>query len=373
MNARREAEPEQPPAPGRHGRPAAGERRRPAVVEEGGRGDQEELRRVPRPARQRRRAHLGSVGPAQRRRLGRGRRAELRGGRRLARGRRRGRRAPAAARSSRPAQSGFGAFAGLYPLDERRLLAASMDSIGTKPIVARERGLLRNCGIDMAAHCVNDVLTCGAEPLFLLDYVAAEPARPRAGRRAGRGRGRGLPRGRLRADRRRDRGAARRLPRGRARLRRHLRRHRRPRPVIDGSRVRARRRRRRPRLRGRARERLLARPPGARARGLPSATTCSRRPGSTSTTCARSGATPTSARSRTSRAAGSRATSPACCPGRHAGEIDWDAWERPPVFDWLARHVDEDELRRVFNLGIGYCAVVPGGPRARLVIGGRVE
>src|SRR3989454_1456892 len=68
---------------------------------------------------------------------------------------------------------GFGAFAGLYPLDERRLLAASLDSIGTKPIVARARGLLRNCGADMAAHCINDVLTCGADPLFLLDYVAA--------------------------------------------------------------------------------------------------------------------------------------------------------------------------------------------------------
>jgi phosphoribosylformylglycinamidine cyclo-ligase len=39
-------------------------------------------------------------------------------------------------------------------------------------------------------------------------------------------------------------------------------------------------------------------------------------------------------------------------------EIDWDAWERPPVFAWLARHVAEDELRRVFNLGIGYLAVV---------------
>ena len=52
-------------------------------------------------------------------------------------------------------------------------------------------------------------------------------------------------------------------------------------------------------------------------------------------------------------------------------EIDWDAWERPPVFDWLARHVEEDELRRVFNLGIGFCAVVaePGG---ELVIG-RIE
>ena len=49
-------------------------------------------------------------------------------------------------------------------------------------------------------------------------------------------------------------------------------------------------------------------------------------------------------------------------------EIDWDAWERPPVFEWLARHVAEDELRRVFNLGIGYVAVVRD-PGDDLVIG----
>jgi phosphoribosylformylglycinamidine cyclo-ligase len=53
--------------------------------------------------------------------------------------------------------------------------------------------------------------------------------------------------------------------------------------------------------------------------------------------------------------------------GLHA-EIDWDAWERPPVFGWLARHVAEDELRRVFNLGIGYLAVVPD-PGDDLLIG----
>jgi phosphoribosylformylglycinamidine cyclo-ligase len=41
-------------------------------------------------------------------------------------------------------------------------------------------------------------------------------------------------------------------------------------------------------------------------------------------------------------------------------EIDWDAWERPPVYAWLdAQGVDEEEQRRVFNLGIGMCAVVP--------------
>src|SRR5580765_3910348 len=68
---------------------------------------------------------------------------------------------------------GFGHFAGLHPLGDGRLLAASTDSIGTKPIVAKPRGALRNCGMDMAAHCINDVATCGADPLILLDYVAA--------------------------------------------------------------------------------------------------------------------------------------------------------------------------------------------------------
>src|SRR5204863_4105970 len=48
-------------------------------------------------------------------------------------------------------------------------------------------------------------------------------------------------------------------------------------------------------------------------------------------------------------------------PQALTAEIDWESWARPPVFEWLARHVDEDELRRVFNLGIGYCAVVPPG------------
>jgi phosphoribosylformylglycinamidine cyclo-ligase len=53
-------------------------------------------------------------------------------------------------------------------------------------------------------------------------------------------------------------------------------------------------------------------------------------------------------------------------------EIAWDAWERPPVFDWLAPHVAEEELRRVFNLGIGYCAIVAEPMNDELVIG-RIE
>ena len=55
-------------------------------------------------------------------------------------------------------------------------------------------------------------------------------------------------------------------------------------------------------------------------------------------------------------------------PAGLRAEIEWDSWTRPPVFEWLARHIEEQELRRVFNLGIGYCAVVPD-PGDGLVIG----
>src|SRR5438270_13774173 len=68
---------------------------------------------------------------------------------------------------------GFGGFAGLYPLDERRLLVASTDGVGSKLVLSRRAGRLRDAGRDLAAHCIDDVLTTGAEPLFFLDYVAA--------------------------------------------------------------------------------------------------------------------------------------------------------------------------------------------------------
>ena len=69
---------------------------------------------------------------------------------------------------------GLGGFAGLYALDGERLLAASTDGVGTKLVLARQAGRLRDAGRDLAAHCMNDVLTTGADPLFFLDYVAAE-------------------------------------------------------------------------------------------------------------------------------------------------------------------------------------------------------
>jgi phosphoribosylformylglycinamidine cyclo-ligase len=72
-----------------------------------------------------------------------------------------------------PVAGALGAFAGLFAIDERRLLAASTDSVGSKLVLGRRADRLRWCGADLAAHCINDVLTTGADPLFFLDYVAA--------------------------------------------------------------------------------------------------------------------------------------------------------------------------------------------------------
>ena len=70
-------------------------------------------------------------------------------------------------------QGKLGGFSGLYALADGSLLAASTDGVGTKLVLARQAGRLRSAGEDLAAHCINDVSTTGADPLFLLDYVAA--------------------------------------------------------------------------------------------------------------------------------------------------------------------------------------------------------
>jgi phosphoribosylformylglycinamidine cyclo-ligase len=70
-------------------------------------------------------------------------------------------------------EGALGGFAGLFALDEERLLAATADGVGTKLILSRRAGRLFDAGVDLAAHCANDLLTVGAEPLFFLDYAAA--------------------------------------------------------------------------------------------------------------------------------------------------------------------------------------------------------
>ncbi|GHE08558.1 phosphoribosylformylglycinamidine cyclo-ligase [Klenkia taihuensis] len=71
---------------------------------------------------------------------------------------------------------GLGGFAGLFALDvakyRRPLLASSTDGVGTKIALARQLDRHGTVGIDLVAMCVDDLVACGAEPLFLQDYVA---------------------------------------------------------------------------------------------------------------------------------------------------------------------------------------------------------
>ena len=244
-----------------------------------------------------------------------------------------------------------------------------MDSVGSKLMLARRAGRLRWAGMDLAAHCINDVLCTGAEPLFLLDYVAANrideaqvaelvEGAVEVCRTAGcvliGGETAELP-GIYQESELDFAGTCVGL------VQRDL--------LIDGSRceagdtvigfassglhtngfslvrtlvgdgdfdadlllaphtlyleeVRG--------LRARADVRALAHVTGGGIMG------------------------------NLSRVV----------PDGLEARIDWDAWERPRVFEWLAdQGVEEDELRRVFNLGIGMCAVVSEAPADAIVIG----
>ena len=77
---------------------------------------------------------------------------------------------------------GPGGFAGLYALAGHRdpVLASTIDGVGTKVMVAREVGRYDTLGVDIVNHCANDVLATGARPLFFLDYVASGRLDPEA-------------------------------------------------------------------------------------------------------------------------------------------------------------------------------------------------
>jgi phosphoribosylformylglycinamidine cyclo-ligase len=70
----------------------------------------------------------------------------------------------------------IGGFGALYQLDRKRwrdpILVASADGVGTKLKIAFATGIHSTVGADILNHCINDILTQGAEPLFFLDYIA---------------------------------------------------------------------------------------------------------------------------------------------------------------------------------------------------------
>ncbi len=76
--------------------------------------------------------------------------------------------------------SGIGQFAGLFKLSGYRqpVLVSSADGVGTKLRIAAILGKYDTVGIDLVNHCVNDILTCGAQPLFFLDYIAMGKLNP---------------------------------------------------------------------------------------------------------------------------------------------------------------------------------------------------
>ena len=81
------------------------------------------------------------------------------------------------ARASRPeVVGGLGGFAGLFRLDTSRykdpLLASSTDGVGTKLAIAQALDKHDTVGIDLVGMVVDDLVVCGAEPLFMQDYIA---------------------------------------------------------------------------------------------------------------------------------------------------------------------------------------------------------
>jgi phosphoribosylformylglycinamidine cyclo-ligase len=262
----------------------------------------------------------------------------------------------------------FGGFAGLHPLDERRLLAASTDGVGTKLILARARDALRACGADLAAHCINDVITTGATPLLLLDYVAAAEIRldevaelVEGAAEVCRAAGVALVGGEtaelpgVYRDGELDFAGTCVGVVDRAEL-------------VDGSTVEA----------GDAVIGFAS--AGVHANGFtlvrrvlededyagPDLLAPTRLYLDEVRALCRGGRAKAFAHVTGGGIAGNLAR---VLPTRREAELDWDAWPRPPVFAWLARHVDEDELRRVFNLGIGWCAIVAEPAPGELVIG----
>ena len=78
---------------------------------------------------------------------------------------------------------GIGGFAGLFQLGNKYknpVLVGCTDGVGTKVALSQANNKTSTIGQDLVAMCVNDMVTCGAEPLFFLDYFAASKLEPKS-------------------------------------------------------------------------------------------------------------------------------------------------------------------------------------------------
>ncbi|MGC8920041.1 phosphoribosylformylglycinamidine cyclo-ligase [Streptomyces sp. PG2] len=78
---------------------------------------------------------------------------------------------------------GLGGFAGLFDASalkkyERPLLASATDGVGTKVDIARQLGVYDTIGHDLVAMVMDDIVVCGAEPLFMTDYICVGKVHP---------------------------------------------------------------------------------------------------------------------------------------------------------------------------------------------------
>ena len=259
----------------------------------------------------------------------------------------------------------LGGFAGLLSAGGYRdpVLVAGTDGVGSKLLLQRDAGRLRDAGVDLVGMCVNDVLTTGATPVLFLDYIAVgrlEPERVaqivegvadgcrQAGCALLGGETAELPD--LYAEADFDLagfalGIAERTALAD------------PARVVEGDIV------------------IGLASAGAHSNGFSLVRRLLERAGLTAHDAPEGLLAPTRIYAADVRTlletcevrsmahvtgGGIPGNLPRALPDGLGARLDLDAWERPAVFDWLAGlGVEEDEMRRVFNLGLGYLAIVP--------------
>ncbi len=266
---------------------------------------------------------------------------------------------------------GFGALVGLPKKYRQPVLVSGTDGVGTKLMLGLETGLVEGLGQDLVAMCANDVLVSGAEPLFFLDYYATGKLDPHVAAQVIRGIARGCKQSGCALVGGETAEMPGMYPPGEFDLAGFCV------AVVERSRI----------IDGRGIRRgdvLIALPssgPPSNGYSLIRRILKLRKarlgkPFGRST-LADTLMTPTALYARpvlALLAAGVRVRGmahitggglpgnlPRCFPKGVGAVIDTASWTRPEIFDWLQAQgdVDEEEMRRVFNCGIGYVVVVP--------------